>query len=151
MESFDLLDNDLQLSNAAQNFLSESARWARFLAIIGFIFCGFMAVIAFFIPAVIVNLPPYNRMPAGFSSGVAAGITILYLLLALLLFFPCLYLYKFSIKMQVSLNTVSQETFDESLKNLKSMFKFYGILTIVMLSVYALIFVIAMIVAAMKG
>jgi len=53
--------------------------------------------------------------------------------------------------MQVSLNTVSQETFDESLKNLKSMFKFYGILTIVMLSVYALIFVIAMIVAAMKG
>ena len=151
MESFDLLDNDLQLSNSAQKFLSESARWARFLAIIGFIFCGFMAVIAFFIPAVIVNLPPYNNMPAGFSSGVAAGITILYLLLALLLFFPCLYLYKFSIKMQVSLNTVSQETFDESLKNLKSMFKFYGILTIVMLSVYALIFVIAMIVAAMKG
>ena len=151
MESFDLLDNDLQLSNSAQKFLSESARWARFLAIIGFIFCGFMAVIAFFIPAVIVNLPPYYNMPAGFSSGVAAGITILYLLLALLLFFPCLYLYKFSIKMQVSLNTVSQETFDESLKNLKSMFKFYGILTIVMLSVYALIFVIAMIVAAMKG
>ena len=151
MESFDLLDNDLQLSNSAQNFLSESARWARFLAIIGFIFCGFMAVIAFFIPAVIVNLPPYNNMPAGFSSGAAAGITILYLLLALLLFFPCLYLYKFSIKMQVSLNTVSQETFEESLKNLKSMFKFYGILTIVMLSVYALIFVIAMIVAAMKG
>lgn len=151
MESFDLLNNDLQVSNSAFNFLSESARWGKFLALMGFIFCGLMAVIAFFLPSMIVNIPPYNTMPAGLSSSMATGITLLYLLLGILLFFPCLYLYRFSVKMQSSLSTVNQEAFDESLKNLKSMFKFYGILTIVMLSTYALIFVIAIIVVALNG
>ena len=151
MESFDLLNNDLQISPSAQSFLSESAKWGKFLSIIGFIFCGFMAVIAFFIPALIMNFPQYNTMPAGLSSGMAAGMTIIYLLLALLLFFPCLYLFKFSVKMQASLNTVSQDNFEASLKNLKSMFKFYGIFTIIMLSVYTLVFVIAMVGVAMRG
>lgn len=151
MESFDLLNNDLQVSATAQNFLAESAKWSRFLAIMGFIFCGLMVVVAFFIPALIVTLPPYNTLPAGYSSGIVTGMTVVYLLLAVLLFFPCFYLYKFSVKMRISLNTESQENFEESLKNLKSLFKFYGILTIIMLSFYALVFVIAMIFAAMKG
>lgn len=151
MESFDLLNNDLQVSASAQSFLSDSARWGKFLAIIGFIFCGFMIVIAFFVPALILNLPPYNAMASGLSASITAGMTVVYLLLALLFFFPCLYLFKFSVKMQASLNSMSQENFEESLKNLKSMFKFYGICTIVMLSIYALIFLIAMIGAAMRG
>jgi hypothetical protein len=151
MESFDLLNNDLQVSASAQSFLSDSARWGKFLAIIGFIFCGFMIVIAFFVPALIMNLPPYNAMASGLSASITAGMTVVYLLLALLFFFPCLYLFKFSVKMQASLNSMSQENFEESLKNLKSMFKFYGICTIVMLSIYALIFLIAMIGAAMRG
>jgi len=151
MESFDLLNNDLQVSASAQSFLSDSARWGKFLAIIGFIFCGFMVVIAFFIPALIMNFPPYNTMASGLSASITAGMTVVYLLLALLFFFPCLYLFKFSVKMQASLNSMSQENFEESLKNLKSMFRFYGICTIVMLSIYALIFLIAMIGAAMRG
>jgi hypothetical protein len=151
MESFDLLNNDLQVSESAQSFLSDSARWGKFLAIIGFILCGFMIVIAFFVPALIMNLPPYNAMASGLSASITAGMTVVYLLLALLFFFPCLYLFKFSVKMQASLNSMSQENFEESLKNLKSMFKFYGICTIVMLSIYALIFLIAMIGAAMRG
>jgi hypothetical protein len=53
--------------------------------------------------------------------------------------------------MQLGVKSVSQENFDESLMNLKSMFKFYGILTIILFSFYALVFVIAMIALAMKG
>jgi predicted ferric reductase len=76
---------------------------------------------------------------------------VLYLVCAGMLFLPCLYLYKFSIKMQLAVKSVNQENFDESLMNLKSMFKFYGILTIVLLSFYVLIFVISMLTIAMKG
>ena len=151
MENFDLLNNDLQVSAPAQNFLSECAKWGRFLAIIGFIFCGIMAVLAFFIPALIMNIPPYNAMASSLSSGSTAGMTIMYILFALLFFFPCLYLYKFSVKMKSSLAETSQENFDESLQNLKSMFKFYGIVTIVMLSIYALIFLVVMIGLAFQG
>ena len=110
-----------------------------------------MAILSFVLPAFMSRLPPYNSMPSTFSSGVQSAMTIVYLAAAVLLFFPCLYLYKFSIKMQLAVKSVSQENLDESLMNLKSMFKFYGILTIVLLSFYALIFILGMLGLALRG
>ncbi len=150
MENLDLLSNDLQLSPQSQSYLAESAKWGKFLAIMGFILCGFMIIVAFFIPAFLTQLPPYNTMPSAFSSGMKVGMTIVYLLLALLFFFPCFYLYKFSVKMQSAVQVESQENFDESLMNLKSMFKFYGIFTIIILSFYVLAFIVGIIAAAMR-
>ena len=150
MESLDLLSNDLQVTPQAQNYLTESAKWGKFLAIMGFILCGFMMVIAFFIPVVLTQLPPYNTMSSDFSAGMKVGMTIVYLILALLFFFPCFYLYKFSVKMQSAAKTVSQDNFEESLMNLKSMFKFYGIFTIIILSFYALAFIVGVVAAAVS-
>ena len=150
MENLDLLNNDLQVSPASQTFLSEAARWGRFLSIIGFIFCGLIVVMAFFIPT-LMNIPPYNQLASGMTSAMSVGITIGYLLASLLLFFPCLYLYKFSVKMKVALNAISQENFETSLQNLKSLLKFYGILAIILLSFYALVFIIGMLGLAMNG
>jgi hypothetical protein len=150
LENLDLLSNDLQVSPQAQSYLSESAKWGKFLAIMGFIFCGITIVLAFFIPVFLAQLPPYNTMSSEFNSGMKVTMTILYLLLALLFFFPCFYLYKFSEKMQSAVKVVSQENFDESLMNLKSMFKFYGIFTIIILSFYVLIFIIVILAAALR-
>jgi hypothetical protein len=149
LENLDLLANDLQVTPQALSYLSESAKWGKFLAIMGFIFCGIMIVVAFFIPVFLTQLPPYNTMSSEINSGMKVTMTILYLLLALLFFFPCFYLYKFSVKMQSAVRVVSQENFDESLMNLKSMLKFYGIFTIIILSFYALIFIIAILSAIM--
>jgi len=52
--------------------------------------------------------------------------------------------------MQSAAKTVSQENFDESLMNMKSMFKFFGIFTIIMLSFYAVAFIVGIIAAAMR-
>ena len=78
-------------------------------------------------------------------------ITIVYLAIAVLLFFPCLYLNKFSVKMKTALNSINQEDFEDSFKNLKSLFKFYGILSIILLSFYALVFLIVMLTVAMRS
>jgi hypothetical protein len=150
MENLDLLNNDLQVSPASQNFLNETAKWGKFLAIVGFIFCGLMVIAAFFLPALLLTMPPYNQI-AGATTAMASVFTIVYLILAVILFFPCLYLYRFSVKMKLALGSVSQENFETSLQNLKSVFKFYGIFTIVILSFYALIFVVTMLGLAMKG
>jgi len=150
LENLDLLSNDLQVSPQAQSYLTESARWGKFLAIMGFIVCGFMMILSFFMPVFLTQLPPYNSVSTEFSSGMKVGMTIVYLLLALLSFFPCFYLYKFSVKMQSAVKMVSQENFDESLMNLKSVFKFYGIFVIIILSFYALAFIIRIIAAAMR-
>ena len=151
MDNIDLLSNDLQVTPQIENYLTESARWGKFLAIIGFVLCGIMVIIAFFIPMFLFRLPPYNNLPAAYTTSMQTGLTFIYLLIGVLFFFPCFYLYKFSVKMQVALKSISQENFDESFMNLKSIFKFYGIMTIIFLSFYALIFVIAMIGLAMRG
>ena len=52
--------------------------------------------------------------------------------------------------MQSAVRVVSQENFDESLMNLKSMFKFYGIFTIIVLSFYALAFIIGIATAVLR-
>jgi hypothetical protein len=152
MENLDLLNNDLQVTPQSQSNLTESAKWGKFLAIMGFIFCGFMVVLAFLIPALMSQFPQNNSSGVTFSFTpfMKAGMTVLYLILAILLFFPCLYLYKFSVKMQVATRNISQENFDESLMNLKSMFKFYGIFTIIILSFYALVFIVSIIGAVMR-
>jgi hypothetical protein len=140
---------DLQLDQSALNFLNESARWARFLSIIGFISCGLMVVGSFFGSAIASIM--YSSMGNEALSMMGGGfIAILYLLVASLVFFPSLYLFRFSSKMRKAFRNNDQVILTDSLKNLKSFFKFYGICTVVILSFYALI-IVAAIIGAMVG
>ncbi|MEO8766519.1 MAG: DUF5362 family protein [Ginsengibacter sp.] len=150
MENLDLLSNDLQVTPQGLGYLAEVAKWGKFLAIMGFILCGITVALSFFVPVLLTQLPPYNTMSSEFSSTMKIAMTIIYLLLALLFFFPCFYLYKYSVKMQSAVKTISQENFDESLMNMKSMFKFYGIFTIIILSFYAVAFIVGIVAAAMR-
>lgn len=150
MEHSDLLNNDLQVSPVSQSFLSEAAKWGKFLSIIGFIFCGILAIAAFFAPSLYLRLSAFNQLSSELATSVATTITVLYLAFAVILFFPCYYLNKFSVKMRMALQTANQENFEDSLKNLKSLLKFYGIFAIIVLSFYVLVFIIAMLGLAIK-
>ncbi|HEY5463891.1 MAG TPA: hypothetical protein VIJ95_11595 [Hanamia sp.] len=165
MKDLDLLSNDLQVFPVSQNFLREVAKWGKFLSIIGFIFCGFLAIAAFFVSAIYVWL---LAIVAFFAPGISSKLnaicdyssslirdlgttfTVIYLGLAALLFFPCYFLNKFSIKMRMALDSVSHVNFEDSLKNLKSLLKFYGIFTIIVLSFYVLVFILGMLGIAMQ-
>jgi Family of unknown function (DUF5362) len=149
MENIDLLSNDLQVTPQGLRYLTESAKWGKFLAIMGFISCGFLAILAFLIPVIYSQLPQNTSTPLVFNNGMKTGLTIVYLVLTIILFFPCLYLYKFSSKMQLASKDMGQENLDESLMNLKSMFKFCGIFTIIILSGYALVIIFSIVVAAL--
>jgi len=151
MEHLDLLNNDLQVSSASQSFLSEAAKWGKFLSIAGFIACGLLAIVSIFAPGLYSSMADYQRIPSGTARSVSVAISIVYLCFAIALFFPSLYLNKFSAKMKVALSSANQENFEESLQNLKSLLKFYGMFTIMMLSFFVLVFIISMLRLAMAG
>jgi hypothetical protein len=145
MESNSPLDSDIRgelyISGQSSSFLKETAGWAKFLAILGFIFIGFM---------VIVGLSAGVFMSA-FSSAAGedmpfppAFLSILYLAMAAFYFFPVLYLFRFSTYMQRALKTTDQNSLDEAFSNIKSHYKFVGILSIVILGFYVLALVILM-------
>lgn len=150
MQNEDLLSSDLTITSISRGYLIETAKWAKFLAILGFIGCGLMAVLAFSLPFLLSSLPGNEMTPfGGMTKGMSVIMTVLYLGIAILLVFPCLYLFRFSTKMKIALLQSEFEVLDSSFSNLKSFFKFYGIMTIVSISFYVLILIITIASAAL--
>lgn len=132
------LDMDVQLTQASKAYLSEAARWARFLGIVGFIFIGLFVIMALFMGSM------FSSMPGMEGAGALGGgfITAIYLVFAAIYFFPTLYLYRFGTRTKVALANYDTDGLTDGLGNLKSTFKFMGILTIIMLGLYGLLFLI---------
>ena len=135
MEQHDLLSNDLLINSISQENLNSAAKWGRFLSIVGFVFCGLMLIGGLLIQTIMPSFGSYS-----YGNPIIKYLGTVYIILAIILFFPCLYLIKFSNKMQEALRSSNQESLDNAFVNLKAMFKFYGVVTIIILCFYALIF-----------
>lgn len=138
---------ELQFNSVAQGFLRETAKWAKFLSIVGFVVIGLMVLGALAMFALGGSSSQMGAMGGtmGMMGALGAAAGFIYLLMAVLYFFPVLYLYKFATKAISALNSSNTEELTSSLENLKSHYKFIGILMAIMLAVYALIFIIAIV------
>lgn len=136
--SFDSFE--LQITSLAKEYLTETAKWAKFLSIVGFVVIGFIVLAGFFMFAA---GSAFESMGAsGFGAGFGAAAGIFYFLIALLYFFPVLYLYKFANNAKLALRDNNSENLTMAFENLKSHYKFVGILTLIMVCIYGLIFLI---------
>ena len=142
---------DLHIDGESSGFLSETSRWARFLAIIGFIMVGFMVLISL----IIIGLGDSNPMmqasfqSAGYSNPTVLG--IIYLVMAVVSIFPYMYLLQFANKMKAALRGDDQATLNSAFSSLKSCFKFVGVFTIIMLGFFVLLFIGAIIFGVMTA
>lgn len=124
----------LTLSNKELAFLKEAAKWANFLAILGFIGIGFMVIFAFFASALFAFLPSSQTIP-GFMGGL---FTVVYLILAAIYFFPVYYLYGFASRTKKAIIFSDNTAISKAFEFLKSHYKFIGILYIVLMGLYVL-------------
>jgi len=135
---------ELQIDHNGSAFLKEAAKWAKFLAILGFIFCGLYICIALFAGSLMsAAFSTMGAGAAGFRGG--AFISFIYIAIALLYFFPCLYLYNFAVKVTAALRENNQEQLNLSFRNLKSCYRFLGILAIIALGFIVLGMIVAII------
>ncbi|ULQ53574.1 hypothetical protein [Flavihumibacter fluvii] len=135
---------ELVIDEIGKGYLAETAKWAKFLSIMGFMLCGLLLILGLVMGTAMGTMFASSQMGAGKSLIFSVG----YILIAALYFLPCLYLYKFSRSMQVALKAGDLVQLDEGLKNLKSCFKFMGVLTIILLSLYGIAFLVGGIAAA---
>lgn len=152
MENEQLLDSeysaDLGITPNIRAFLSETARWANFIAILGFIMIGILILVAIFagsMMGMMMSQIPEAQDLGGLSGLYGGALTVFYLILAGIYIFPILYLYRFATKMKHALRTDDQESLSSSFENLKSHYKFIGILMIIMLGLYALAILLAIV------
>jgi hypothetical protein len=137
----------LSIDTTGREHLTEAAKWARFLAIIGFVFIALFAVFATAGGSYIANMfnrtNQFGEVGSGFSTSMTIGIIIYYLCIALLVFFAYLFLYRFAVNMKMALQGNNQELLNRSFQNLKILYRYWGILTIIGLIFFVLAFVIA--------
>ena len=131
----------LTLTSSAKEFLREIAKWCKFLSILGFIALGLMLISSFFIGSFYDSTPQADMMP--FDLGTV--VTFIYIVIALIYVFPIYYLYQFSVKMKEALASKEDAVLATAFEMLKSHYKFIGVFTVIMLSVYALAAVIGFI------
>jgi len=134
-----VFDNfELRLNENSKKFLRETAKWALILSIIGFIFIGIFVFIAVFFLVMFMAL---NRNVNPFAaSGLSVEfVVIVYFVLAVLCFFPVLYMYKFSRKMKSALIEKNTEDLTAAFLNLKLLYKFTGIIVLLFIGTYILL------------
>jgi len=148
----------LSLNDHAIDALRESGKWCMFLAVVGFIFIGLMliagAVFTFAMPAIMsaaANNPSGATMAPNPFAGFKAYFGIIYIVFAIIYFFPVYYLFNYAKGTKHALESGNEEVLANALVNLKSHHKFLGVMTIIMIIIYILIFVVGIIFAAKHG
>ena len=128
----------LNIDPVTKAHLSETARWARFLAILGFVSLVLMILV---IIGALVFMGGQNSEMQMFP-GMGVAMAVYYVIIAAIWFIPLLYLFRFAGAMRVALHGNDQQALNTSFLNLKSCFKFVGIITIILLilSVLGLVF-----------
>lgn len=133
---------ELQLDHAAKDFLKETAKWAYFLSILGYVGIGFLLIIAVFAGTL------FSALGAGFGGAIGGGsfgfiMGFVYFVMAAIYFFPVYYLNKFASNAKRAFRENDSEALTTSLQYLKSHYKFIGIFVVILLSLYGLVLVFA--------
>jgi hypothetical protein len=124
----------IQFDQQGINLLAQTGKWAKFIAIVGLIMCGILVLIGIFLGSMVGSAFLGKSMGAG--TEIIFG--VVYVVIALLYVFPCVFLYRFAKYMQAANNSHDAQQLNLALANLKSFFKFIGILIIIMLAFYLL-------------
>jgi hypothetical protein len=135
-------DDRAEVSDAAVEMLRQTKPWVTFLSVLAFIGSGLMLLggAAMMLMGVIAG----GRRAGGALPSAALG--ALYIPLAILYIYPALKLWGFSSAIGRLLGTRSSLDLEMALEQQKSFWKFSGIAAIVMMVLYAFVFVGAIIV-----
>ncbi len=146
MENENVLDSGISMSDnlvltgPAKDYLRQTGGWAKFLAILGFIYCGFIILAAFFVGSIFSKIPASSFAGAGAMPSAIGGIaTVVYLVIGLIFLYPNVRMFQFAVKAKAAIDYNDSAEMELSMKRLRSNFRFWGIFFIIILSLYALI------------
>lgn len=139
--------NAIWVTEDVRSYLYDMSRWCKFLAIVGFVFSAMVAISALSVGALMSTLATVSPANPLLKLG-SAGLTIFYLIIAALQFYPSLMLFKFAKSSTAAVFYADQESFGEAMRKLKSFFKFCGIVTLIVISLYVMMIVMVAVIGA---
>ena len=132
--------NELFISHEIKTYLRGISKWGKFLSVVGFIGIGIFVLLGIVFSLMGNMICPYGSIPHAYYIGWMGYI---YVVFGLLYFFPTYYLMRASNNLRKGLVSTNQHFLTVGFRNLKSVFKFFGVMTIVICSIYPLGAVVA--------
>ncbi|MDE5422267.1 hypothetical protein L3073_08600 [Ancylomarina sp. DW003] len=132
---------DLCIDKQSKIYLKEIAMWGKFLAILGFIKFGFLILYTIVFPLISHKLEAYLNYDLP-----VIGITLFFLFMAVIVYFPSSFLYCFARCTKRALKQNDQDIMRHAFQSLKAYYRYVGILVIVMLCMYPVAIITAIIV-----
>jgi hypothetical protein len=121
---------DLEVDHDAANSLHETARWTKFISIVGLIGVGLLLLCLLFAGTMITTLT--SRMMPGFEGYTGILIFAVIVVVAILGLMVSL-LYRFSTNIKKGIETHDQEAFNKGLNSLKTYFIISGVFAVLSL------------------
>ncbi len=141
----------LSIDPVTKAHLHETAKWARFLAIVGMVFLILGIIGILFVATALSSFSGPMETEYGGTSPFpifGAGIAFVYIILLVIWFFPLMYLLRFANRVRAALNGNDQQVLNAAFQNLKICFRFLGIVTIIVMALYAIAIIFAIVGAA---
>lgn len=127
-----------QLTSESVNYLLKAAKWGKFLAILGFIISGLLIAGGIAMSFVLNKASGSDEMIPINLPFSPVLLSIIYVIFAGIYLIPVIFLNTFSNNAIKAVNLSSTEKMSASLRNLKNLFVFAGVSTIVLLALYTL-------------
>ncbi|MES2418742.1 MAG: hypothetical protein V4541_11185 [Bacteroidota bacterium] len=134
-----------------RSYIYETARWANFLSIVGFVVTAFMVIAAFTIGSAMNTNPNIASLFKTPTSLGSAGFTVFFLVYAFAIFYPSLLMFKYAAKAKLGILYGEQVSLGEAMGKMKSLFKYYGIVTIILISLYIILIIFSVGAAALMA
>ena len=131
-----------QLTAESITYLLKAAKWGKFLAILGFIVSGLLIVGGIAMSFILNKVAGSEEMVPLNLPFSTVFLSIIYIIVAGIYLIPVIFLNTFSNNAIKAVNLSSTEKMTTSLRNLKNLFVFIGISTIVILALYTLTLIV---------
>lgn len=126
------LSNDLQIDSISHNHLTETSKWAKFIAIAGFIFSAVIIILAlYYINMLLETRSSYGIYRRDNSALMLAG--VFYIIVAIVWIITSVYQFRFATKLQNALQENNQDELQSAFSNFKIYYRICGIVTILSL------------------
>lgn len=158
MENQEILDagmnnsSSLYLNAASRDYLKQTAKWGKLLAVISIIFSILIILIGLFFGKFMNAMTGMQEaagaqnMPDIYSGSLGIIMAIYYAVIGLVMLYPGIRLLQFSRHTKDALDGNDNAALESGFKSLRSIFRFYGIIAIISI-VFAVLGVLAMLVA----
>lgn len=139
LESEQPAEVKLIVTEEMRSYFYDITKWVKFLSIVGYAVAILLLFVAFNVGSILKSSPEAAAALAPFGKAGSTLVTIIYFAIAAFFFYPSMLMGRIAARGKQAILFGDQENLDSTMLQLKSLFKFWGIITLIMVVFYVLV------------